>query len=81
MDRELVFKLKKPLRIATDKADERRYMLPPGTTLYFDKSMPEGFDRFHVYINVEGVSLRLEPLEREGMIAPLSGYFEDDPPK
>jgi hypothetical protein len=78
MEKQLVYKLKKPLRIATDKADEKRYMLPPGTLLYFDKSMPEGFDRFHVYINVEGVDLELEPIEREGLIAPLSGFFDEE---
>lgn len=78
MEKQLVYKLKKPLRIATDRADEKRYMLPPGTVLYFDKSMPEGFDRFHVFINVEGVDLELEPIEREGLIAPLSGFFVED---
>jgi hypothetical protein len=76
MEPQLVYRLKNPLHIATDKADERRYMLPPGTLLYFDKSMPEGFDRFHVYINIEGSNLELEPLGREGLVDPLTGVFE-----
>lgn len=80
MEKQLVYKLKKPLRIATDKADEKRYMLPPGTLLYFDRSMSEGFDRFHVYINVEGADLPLEAIEREGLIAPLSGFFDEEKP-
>lgn len=70
-----VHTLTKPLRIATANENDHFY-LPVGTTLYLDASMDEGFDRYQVYINVQG-NLPLAPTEKPGLIAPLSGYFDD----
>ena len=47
---------------------------PAGTTLYFDKAMPEGFTRYKVYINLEKSplnDLRLSPLKDPTLIDPI----------
>lgn len=54
-------------------------MLPAGTALYFDKTMPEGFTRYYVYVNIDGAPLDLQPTEKEGLIDPISAFFDDDP--
>jgi len=64
--------LKHPLRIASAARDEW-YLLPAGTTLYYDDSMPEGFNRYRIYLNVEGSDLDLAQSDRY-YIAPLSAY-------
>ena len=43
-----------PLLIGGRDGDETRYVLPVGTTLYEDKSYPEGFTRYLVYFNHKG---------------------------
>lgn len=53
----LVHKLKAPLMLAGGDASDHQYLLPAGTSLYFDQAFPEGFVRYKVYVNVEGVSL------------------------
>ena len=69
--------LQHPLRVASENQNQY-YMLPKGTTLYYDDSLPEGADRFYVYINIEGSPLELKNLERSDLIIPLTAYpFED----
>jgi hypothetical protein len=65
--------LRHPLRIASAARDEW-YLLPAGTTLYYDDSMPEGFDRYRIYLNVEGGDLDLSQVSDRYYIAPLSAY-------
>jgi len=61
--------LKQPLRI--ESANVNNYLfLPQGTTLYYDDSFDEGFDRFYVYIDVKGEKLLLENIRRPDLIAP-----------
>lgn len=62
--------LEKPL-LVQPKAGPSVGVLPAGTRLYYDRSFPEGFDLFHVYVRVEGAGLELSPLERPGSIEPL----------
>ncbi|WP_423203653.1 hypothetical protein PGC34_16130 [Pseudomonas kribbensis] len=52
-DLELV-KTKEPLLIEGQGGDDNYYVLPMGTTLYHDKSFPEGHDRYVVYLNHKG---------------------------
>lgn len=73
MGKQRVHTLQKPLRIAS-KFSKHYYLLPAGTVLYFDTSLPEGMDRFFVYINIEGEELELEEVEKEGLIDPLTAY-------
>lgn len=65
--------LSEPLRIASANVNQY-YLLPAGTTLYYDKSLDEGPDRFYVYINVEGPRRKLEDLRRPDLIAPLTAH-------
>lgn len=49
-----MIKTKEPLLIEGPNGDDNFYVLPPGTTLYHDKSFPEGHDRYVVYLNHKG---------------------------
>jgi hypothetical protein len=49
-----MIKTKEPLLIEGPNGDENYYVLPLGTTLYHDKSSPEGHDRYVVYLNHKG---------------------------
>ncbi|MFP0197910.1 hypothetical protein ACKJSM_22400 [Pseudomonas sp. PHC1] len=47
-------KTTEPLLIEGQGGDDNYYVLPMGTTLYHDKSFPEGHDRYVVYLNHKG---------------------------
>lgn len=49
-----MIKTKEPLLIEGPNGDDNFYVLPLGTTLYHDKSFPEGHDRYVVYLNHKG---------------------------
>ena len=49
-----MIKTKEPLLIEGQGGDDNYYVLPMGTTLYHDKSFPEGPDRYVVYLNHKG---------------------------
>jgi len=49
-----MIKTKEPLLIEGPIGDENYYVLPQGTTLYHDKSFPEGHERYVVYLNHKG---------------------------
>ncbi|RON72681.1 hypothetical protein BK671_00875 [Pseudomonas fluorescens] len=49
-----MIKTEEPLLIEGLNGDENAYVLPLGTTLYHDKSFPEGHDRYVVYLNHKG---------------------------
>jgi hypothetical protein len=57
-----VHTLTRPMIISSDEGDKTVYTLPPGTVLYFEKSFPEGFSRYKVYINVDRMPLALRDL-------------------
>lgn len=46
-------------------------MLPVGTTLYFDRSFPEGFTRYKVYVNIDRMPLTLRKLPDSNEIEPI----------
>ncbi|MFY0574897.1 hypothetical protein ACN28S_11475 [Cystobacter fuscus] len=73
-ERGQIHVLETPLKIATDTQAKQYYLLPAGTTLYYDGAMPEGFTRYKVYVNIEGKALSLAPMEKPGLIAPLTAY-------
>lgn len=62
-----------PLRIASPAQNEW-YLLPAGTTLYYEDSMAEGYDRYRVYVNVEGAALDVTAAPFHNYVAPLSAY-------
>ncbi|AJO78124.1 MULTISPECIES: hypothetical protein [Pseudomonas] len=49
-----MIKTKEPLLIESPTGDDNYYVLPVGTTLYREKSFPEGHDRYVVYLNHKG---------------------------
>jgi hypothetical protein len=73
-DRKMI-KTKEPLLIEGPNGDESYYVLPLGTTLYHDKSFPEGHDRYVVYLNHKGAIAHEEvPMKPEyggSLIDPL----------
>nr|WP_206425903.1 hypothetical protein [Ralstonia solanacearum] len=48
-------KLQFPLTLSGGTVDRPACILPKGTSLYYDQAFPEGFVRYRVYVNVEGV--------------------------
>jgi len=68
----LVHRLKAPLMLAGGATNDHQYLLPAGTSLYFDQAFPEGFVRYKVYVNVEGVSLETAPPTDKFWLDPLT---------
>ena len=66
--------LEKPLVLFFE--DGTKVKLPPETSLYFERSFPEGFSRYSVHVNIEG-----EPLEtqktRTREIVPITAAFDE----
>jgi len=62
--------LKSPMMFESDTPEDKYYLLPAGTTLYFDKAFPEGHARYITYLNYKGPALDLQESDREGFIAP-----------
>lgn len=62
-----------PLMLSSSEVHSTYTLLPAGTTLYFDKAMPEGFTRYKVYINLEKSlnDLKLSPLKDPTLIDPI----------
>ncbi|WP_426200988.1 hypothetical protein [Pseudomonas sp. TWP3-1] len=70
-----MLKTTEPLVIEANNDDDNVYVLPRGTTLYYEKSYPEGFSRYRVYFNHKGViagdPVRMEPKYWGTLIDPL----------
>lgn len=69
-----VHTLKAPLLLS---GSDRLSVLPEGTTLYYDKAFPEGFVRYIVYLNVEGINLPTAPSDEQFPINPLTAFPMD----
>lgn len=72
-----VHKLEQPLMLSGTGADGQRYLLPAGTSLYYDQAYPEGFVRYKVYVNVEGVKLESKESTEQFWLEPLTAYPVD----
>jgi hypothetical protein len=70
----LVHKLKAPLMLAAGATNGHQYLLPAGTSLYLDQAFPEGFVRYKVYVNVEGVSLDSKESTEKFWLDPLTAF-------
>ncbi|MCU7646946.1 hypothetical protein [Pseudomonas piscis] len=76
---------RKALVIDGPPDDGHRYLLPPGTVLYYETAMPEGHARYRAYFyykgEIEGDPLPLEPKHHGSLIAPgwLSSPEPDAP--
>lgn len=69
--------LTQPLMMDGSAEAGHNYLLPAGTTLYFDKAFPEGFISYRIYVNVEGIDLPSEILADPTEIRPISAYPVD----
>jgi len=78
MSTKKIHVLQKPIRIASENSSQY-YLLPSGTSLYYDSTLPEGHDRFTVYLNVEGTELKLNDNNPSDLIDPITAYpFEHE---
>uniref|UniRef100_Q47E08 Putative transmembrane protein n=1 Tax=Dechloromonas aromatica (strain RCB) TaxID=159087 RepID=Q47E08_DECAR len=66
-----IHKLEYPLILSSESASKNTHMLPKGTVLYFDKSYPEGFTRYKIYINIDRMPLKLDDLSDPTEIDPI----------
>lgn len=74
-DVPLVHKLEVPLLLAGgDASDGQHYLLPRGTSLYFDQAFPEGFVRYKIYVNVEGLKLESKETNDKFWLDPLVAF-------
>lgn len=71
--------LKQPLIVSSNNAEKVLHLLPVGATLYFDKSFPEGFTRYRIYVNVDRMPLALRELADPNEIDPLEARAFDKP--
>ena len=67
-------KLEFPLMLTGSGMAGRNYLLPPGTTLYYEQAFPEGFIRYKIYVNVEGIDLKSTPQADPTLVEPISAY-------
>ena len=74
-----VHTLKQPLLVSSNTTGKVLHLLPSGTTLYFDKSFPEGFTRYKIYVNVDRMPLLLHELTDPSEIDPLEARAFDGP--
>ena len=72
-----VHTLKQPLLVSSNQPGKTLHMLPAGTTLYFDKSFPEGFTRYKVYVNIDRMPLALRDLNDSTEIDPIEARALD----
>ncbi|WP_199028654.1 hypothetical protein [Ralstonia sp. ASV6] len=72
--RPLVHKLQFPLVLSGGSANAPPSTLPAGTALYYDQAFPEGFVRYKVYVNVEGVKLESQRTTDPFPIDPLTAF-------
>ena len=73
----LVHKLEFPLVLTGAGSTAHHYLLPHGTTLYYDQAFPEGFVRYKVYVNVEGVKLESHKATEKFWLDPLTAFPVD----
>jgi len=66
--------VKQPFRIAAPKGNHYYLFPPPETMLYFDKSLPDGTDRYYVYINIKGLPDDYKDLTGNRDIKSLTAY-------
>ncbi len=74
-----VHKLQFPLALSGGTPNGPVSILPKGTSLYYDQAFPEGFVRYKIYINVEGVKLESQEATEKFWIDPLTAFpFDKD---
>lgn len=72
-----VVEIDQPLLLAGGSSANSLSLLPKGTALYYDQAMPEGFVRYKVYVNVEGIKLESKEVGDSYGINPLTAFPAD----
>jgi hypothetical protein len=72
-----VHTLEFPLLLAGPNGNSPLYLLPKGTTLYLDKTYPEGFTRYKIYINIDRFPLTTTELSDPTAIRPITAFVMD----
>lgn len=74
-----VHKLQFPLALSGGSGNGPTTILPKGTSLYYDQAFPEGFVRYKIYVNVEGIKLDSQEVTERLRIDPLTAFpFDKD---
>ncbi|MCO5414928.1 hypothetical protein [Ralstonia mojiangensis] len=74
-----VHKLQFPLALSGGSQSGPISILPKGTSLYYDQAFPEGFVRYKVYVNIEGIKLDSQEVTEKFWIDPLTAFpFDKD---
>jgi hypothetical protein len=73
----LVHKLAFPLLLSGSTDSSPNYLLPKGTSLYYDQAYPEGFIRYKIYVNVEGIKLESREATEKFWLDPLTAFPVD----
>ncbi len=83
LDRPDMLKTRQALVIEGPQGDERNYVLPPGTVLYFDRAFAEGHALYHAYFYYHGEPendrVELEPKHKGSLTVPTWLYAPGDP--
>lgn len=72
-----VHTLEFPMLLAGPSGNGPLQLLPKGTTLYLDKTYPEGFTRYIVYVNVDRFPLPTSELTDPTAIRPITAFPMD----
>lgn len=72
-----VHRLDYPLILSSDSSGGGYHLLPKGTVLYYERSYPEGFSRYRIYVNIDRMPLELTTLNDPTLIEPIEAVAPD----
>lgn len=85
LDRPTMLKTRQALVIDGPLGDDRRYLLPPGTVLYYDRAFAEGHVLYHAYFYYHGEPendrVLLEPKHHGSLTVPTWLSAPEDEPR
>lgn len=61
--------------------DGSKVNLPEQTALHFEKSFPEGYSRYYIYLKIEGAPLDLEQSKFQEVRPILAGFEDKEEPE
>ncbi len=69
-----IHKVKQPFRIAALTGNHYYLFPPPEAMLYFDKTLPDGTDRYYAYIDIKGLPDDFQELHGTLDVKSLTAY-------
>lgn len=73
-----IYVMKEPLIAFSNEPFRSIGVLPAGTTLHYEQTFPEGFDRYRVFVNIEGSQFPLHDVPREDLVDPLTSFAAEE---